>query len=78
MNPIRNPIKNKYDCTNKVDLTIPTKYDYKFVKVKCGTTSPNDGETLVCDECLEEWNKKNPNGLYHMYGGDDDYDDGMN
>ena len=76
MNPIRNPIKSKGSCTNKVDQYIPTKYDHKVLEVKCGTTDL-DGSTLVCDKCEEEWDRKNPVGLYHMYGGDDDYNDGI-
>ena len=77
MNPIRNPIKNTYGCTNKVNQYIHMQYDTKVVEAKCGATDL-DGSTLVCDKCEEEWDKKNPEGLSHMYGGDDDYDDGIN
>ncbi len=75
-NLVRNPIINKYGCTNTVGQYIHGTYDTKVIDVKCGTTDL-DGSTLTCDSCWKEWHDKHPNGLTSFYGGDDDYDDGI-
>ncbi len=77
MNPIRNPIKRKPNCRGKADQYLSNEYDTKIIQVKCGTTDI-DGSTLICNKCSEEWILKYPNGLYDVYGSDDDYNDSIN
>jgi hypothetical protein len=40
-------------CSNSVIQVVPTRYDYKEVKMKCGDTSIH-GEPLLCDHCLDK------------------------
>lgn len=40
-------------CRKEMTAYVPTKYDYKEVKVKCGNTSPS-GYPYQCDECAEK------------------------
>ena len=37
-------------CTNMVDQVVPTKYDYKVIEMKCGSTGI-DGQGLYCEDC---------------------------
>ena len=37
-------------CTNKVDQTVPSGFDYKIVEMQCGNTSIY-GEPLYCESC---------------------------
>ncbi len=34
-------------CTNRVDHVVPTKYDYKVIKMKCGSTDYKGGGGLL-------------------------------
>lgn len=38
-------------CDNQVIQMVPTKYDYKEVSLRCGSTSIH-GDTLRCDDCV--------------------------
>jgi hypothetical protein len=37
-------------CNNTVIQTVPSGYDYKFIEMKCGSTSIY-GDELRCEEC---------------------------
>lgn len=37
-------------CENKVSFWVPSGYNYRETKVKCGNTDPHGGRT-ICEEC---------------------------
>jgi hypothetical protein len=39
-------------CDNRVMQTVPTKWDYKQIEMKCGSTDIHGG-TLLCEDCAE-------------------------
>ena len=40
-------------CTNRVEQVVPTKYDYKVIEMRGGSTGIN-GDVLYCDDCLAQ------------------------
>ena len=49
--PMHPPTQLVYDmCENMVEQAVPTKYDYKMVSLRCGSTSIH-GTELRCDSC---------------------------
>jgi len=44
-------------CENMVSQSIPTQYDYKIVKVGCGSTGWH-GDPIYCVECRESFKRK--------------------
>lgn len=41
-------------CGVVMEVSIPSGYTYKTVKVKCGNTSPN-GNPWLCEACEEKY-----------------------
>lgn len=39
-------------CGKKIQVYVPTKYDYKEITVSCGSTSPH-GTPWLCDDCAK-------------------------
>lgn len=39
-------------CGKRIEVTIPTKWAYRTIKVTCGSTSPY-GDPWLCEECEE-------------------------
>ena len=37
-------------CGKPMQVDVPTKYSYKTITVKCGSTSP-DGSPWLCEKC---------------------------
>lgn len=37
-------------CGELIEVAVPTRYDYKLIKVKCGSTSPS-GYPWLCEKC---------------------------
>jgi hypothetical protein len=37
-------------CNKQIEVSVPTKYDYKIIKTRCGATSPY-GDPWLCDKC---------------------------
>lgn len=37
-------------CGELIEVAVPTRYDYKTIKVKCGSTSPS-GYPWLCEKC---------------------------
>lgn len=58
-------------CNNMVDQNVPTKYSYKVVTLRCGSTSIY-GDMLLCEECA----KTVPNPPAHTYedAGEEDFE----
>ncbi len=40
-------------CGKPIEVYVPTQYDYKAIKVRCGNTSP-DGNPWQCPECAKK------------------------
>lgn len=40
-------------CGKEIDYSVPTKYSYKTIKYKCGSTGI-DGFPVFCGECAEK------------------------
>ena len=40
-------------CGKEIEVTVPTRYSCKLIKVKCGSTSP-DGTPWQCEDCEEK------------------------
>ena len=40
-------------CGKEIEVTVPTRYSCKLIKVKCGSTSP-DGTPWQCEDCEKE------------------------
>ena len=55
-------------CRNKVMQYVPRGYHFKEVISFCGDTSIH-GTELVCDDCLEEYEKQHPYGRDHCKHG---------
>lgn len=54
-------------CKNKVAQHIPRGYGVKTVYSPCGSTGIN-GELLLCDDCIAEYEKIYPQGWKHVPG----------
>lgn len=48
-------------CKNLVSQWVPKGYDYKEIKLSCGSTDIHGG-TLFCEECFERLAKQYPQG----------------
>jgi hypothetical protein len=43
----------RYGCGCSMKVMVPRGYDYREIKVKCGSTSPT-GDPWQCDACARE------------------------
>lgn len=39
-------------CKNEIQQNVPTKYDYKIVKGRCGQTGIH-GQPVFCQSCID-------------------------
>ena len=37
-------------CNKQIEVTVPTRYSAKLIKVRCGSTSPH-GSPWLCQKC---------------------------
>lgn len=54
-------------CDNKVTQFVPRGYGFKEIESRCGSIGIN-GNNLMCDECLERYSKKYPQGWKEIPG----------
>ena len=54
-------------CKNLVSQFIPKGYDYKEIKLPCGSTDIHGG-TLLCEECWEKFIEQYPQGWRNTPG----------
>ena len=40
-------------CNKKIEVSVPSGWDYKMITVRCGNTSPH-GTPFMCDDCAEK------------------------
>lgn len=45
--------KWRFGCGKKFSTWVPRGYDYKEIKVECGSTSPS-GDPYQCDDCYDK------------------------
>jgi len=48
-------------CKNSVTQFVERGFGYKEIKSRCGTTGVH-GQQLMCDECIDKYNKMYPQG----------------